>query len=282
MEWAADVGFVANVAGWYLVDVDETMGARDKVWVDPEPDAASGCALLKRPRQKGLPESGSDLWAEVLAAAIARLVLVPRADVAFAVDGELRHCVLSRRIQGQLVFGNELLSAASPDYPTLRTEPVHYNLDAIQRCLHDYAGSEPGLNAFESFAGYLVFDALIANTDRHHENWAVITESRSLAPTYDHGASLGFNASPQQRLDPEGFALRGRSGPFGTGLLELARQALDRVPSGCRDLWLDRVASLKRDDLDSLVAAVPSGWMSVAARTFVVNVVMINRERLLS
>ena len=86
-------------------------------------------------------------------------------------------------------------SARCPDM-TLTQLPV---------ALDGYAGSETGLSAFESFTGYLTFDALVGNTDRHHENWAVLTGSQSLAPTYDHGASLGFNASPARRARPGGL-----------------------------------------------------------------------------
>jgi hypothetical protein len=34
-----------------------------------------------------------------------------------------------------------------------------------------------GLSPQDAFVGYLVFDALIGNTDRHHENWG-ITDGR--------------------------------------------------------------------------------------------------------
>ena len=44
-------------------------------------------------------------------------------------------------------------------------------------------------------ASYAILDGLIANTDRHHENWMFFyhLERRSyqLAPSYDHGSSLG-------------------------------------------------------------------------------------------
>ena len=77
-----------------------------------------------------------------------------------------------------------------------------------------------GLSAWEVFVGYLVLDALIGNTDRHEENWAVIVSEsgRYLAPTFDHASSLGFLLSDPQRLErmsskdrnypPEAFAER--------------------------------------------------------------------------
>ena len=47
------------------------------------------------------------------------------------------------------------------------------------------------------FADYLVLDALIGNTDRHHENWGLLMKQVGdhlqgiLAPTFDHVSALG-------------------------------------------------------------------------------------------
>ena len=40
---------------------------------------------------------------------------------------------------------------------------------------HGYTGPENVTSSNELFVGYLLLDALIVNTDRHHANWAVIT-----------------------------------------------------------------------------------------------------------
>jgi hypothetical protein len=60
------------------------------------------------------------------------------------------------------------------------------------------------MGGFDVFAGYLVLDALIANRDRHEQNWAVLTPQLTttpemLAPTYDHASSLGFNLTDDKR-----------------------------------------------------------------------------------
>lgn len=34
------------------------------------------------------------------------------------------------------------------------------------------SGSAAGFAAFDQFCGYLLLDALVANRDRHEENWA--------------------------------------------------------------------------------------------------------------
>ena len=52
------------------------------------------------------------------------------------------------------------------------------------------------------FAGFLVFDAWIANTDRHAENWAVLTckrnGRRTLAASFDHGSALASGSQDEQ------------------------------------------------------------------------------------
>jgi hypothetical protein len=176
-----------------------------------------------------------------------------------------------------------LLSARNPDYPTAGVGRVPgYDLDAIEDALQPYAGSEEGMTAFESFAGYLTFDALISNTDRHHENWAVIRTIRRLAPTYDHGASLGFNVPEGRRADPVAAAARARARHFPDfgSLAALAHSALARLPQGKRDLWLSRMTSLTSDHLGEVVSEVPSSWMSESARTFVIGLVQANQRRL--
>lgn len=75
---------VVDVSAWTPED-DETLGARDKTWLRESAGAGAGWWLFKRPRARGLPEFGADLWAEVLASRIARLIRVSAADARFAV-----------------------------------------------------------------------------------------------------------------------------------------------------------------------------------------------------
>ena len=44
----------------------------------------------------------------------------------------------------------------------------------------DFIPVEGIQSGVEVFAGYLLLDALIGNTDRHHENWAVMVPRAEL------------------------------------------------------------------------------------------------------
>ncbi|MEI6363728.1 MAG: HipA domain-containing protein [Actinomycetes bacterium] len=276
-----DPAYVVDTTVWRAL-VDEQMGARDKEWLAAPASEGGGSWLFKRPRSLGLPELGADLWAEYIACRVARGVSVPAAEVRLAVRGPHRG-VISRQVGGDLAHGNELLAARNPTYQAGEKGRVPgYDLASIEAVLEPYEGSEPGLTAYESFAGYLAFDALIGNTDRHHENWAVLRDERRLAPTYDHGASLGFNVPILRRADAAAAAAKARSRHFSRvdSLVDLAFVALDRASQGVRDLWLARMAGLDEESVHVAVAEVPSDWMSESARTFVVDFVQANKRRL--
>jgi len=44
-------------------------------------------------------------------------------------------------------------------------------------------GLPTGPSAFDQFCGYLVLDALVANRDRHEENWAVLRDPAGVLST---------------------------------------------------------------------------------------------------
>jgi len=103
-----------------------------------------------------------------------------------------------------LVHGNELLLQLDDSYPLseryhMRQQTLDAVFGAFDKLEVTAAMSCRALSfsAAEVFCGYLVLDAWIGNTDRHHENWAVIArgQERILAPTYDHASSLGRNES---------------------------------------------------------------------------------------
>lgn len=162
-----------------------------------------------------------------------------------------------------------------------------YTLDAVEQVLDGIVGP-PGwehLTGFQVFAGYLVLDALIANTDRHPKNWALLERRndglRMVAPTFDHGSALGSGMSDERRMtrDPVAFCYRGKANPFtprGQGLVNLALEAVARARA---ELWLERVGSLHTEDIREALDA-PNGRLSVVASSFVEQVLTVNRRRL--
>lgn len=161
--------------------------------------------------------------------------------------------------------------------------------------------------AVDVFTGYLLLDALIGNTDRHHENWAVIQKYGfepiapglypRLAPTYDHASCLGRNepdAKRDERLrtrdkgnSVEAYADRCASAlyldasdrkPLRT--IDAFRHAAEIAPRAA-EAWTARLRSCGEDDLARLIAEVPRERCSTVAQEFATRIVLHNRTRLL-
>lgn len=271
----------------------EPMGTKRKYWFS---DRNRGPCLFKAIRSG----TGED-WAEKLAAEIATLLDIPHATYELAQDpadrGTISHTFV--RTGDSLVHGNELLTSFDPTYVEFDSSKARagYTVDAVLAALKKAEVSvDPEMNlpaeidtAGGLFAGYLMLDALIGNTDRHHENWAVVERTvsgarvRYLAPTFDHASSLGRNESPERmrvRLATkdssqtvEAYSARAKS-PFfsvhGKRLtpIESYREA-SLAHSKAAAYWLGKLRSLEIRMIEELLAAFPSELMPAPTPTFV-------------
>lgn len=310
---------IIDVSSWTPAEEPEWMGTRTKVWLeDPReklgseaPDVDKLLWLFKAVRCKDLPDGMrrcfEEDWAEWLATEIAFHLGVPAAQVRMAswsgMDGIISRSLLQDergcRLAGKLEHGNELLQAADPTYDKdQHGQAVGYTLEAVWTALEP-VGIPPGCElpvttATDLFAGILTLDALIANTDRHHENWGALASGseRWLAPTFDQGTCLGFQEPDGMRLryleratghGVDDWVRRGRSNHFEgrPGLVDLAADALRRVSRQVAVHWLERVEAFDLDWWRDTLDSVPEGRMSHHARNFAFEVVRLNRERLL-
>lgn len=291
---------ILDISGWELRD-DEPQGKNEKSWYR-EPGREAGAErdwLFKpAPRKPGAMPDGRE-WAEKLAELIAVELLVPVAPVEQAVhNGVLGTVCLNVNPASQPIqSGAALLSAVDSDFnPRARDssghspQAIHYVLGKVRKPL-TFEGPR-AFTSYDVFCGYLVLDALIANQDRHSQNWSVITVegARHLMETYDHGSSFGAGMKDERRelllSDDnafEGFLRRGKASRFEAGketsLRDFANGALMLASAGAREYWLDRVVLLNDENLERLVAETPG--MTVAASTFVTKLVIAEREGLI-
>lgn len=289
---------IVDASAWSLVR-SEQLGTKEKVWLE---DPKGGAWLFKQVRGDGGQTRGED-WAEKLAAEAAMALGLPAARIELATrpfaQGSSRG-VLSRYMLAErhsLTHGNELLAARSIGYPQSATGEVPgYTVSACFEALDGFA-VPPGVavpthraDARFLFVGYLVLDALVANTDRHHQNWAVGQAPDSpayLAPTFDHGSSLGFQESDKRKqwlLDRDGVArwtarakskFEGKPHP-----VEVALDALAQLPRLQAAEWRRRLVSYNLDWWRTTLERVPEERMSAVARDFAYHIVRLNREAL--
>lgn len=206
------------------------MGTKQKWWLAHR--SSGRMVLLKLAR----PNTGED-WSEKVAFEIAKCLGIPCPRVELAT---LEQCwaVLCWDFIGRrhfigtpeptlrsLIHGNELLLERDPDYPVneryrVSAHTVASVLEVLQAT--DHAGRANVLDGergdgFDMFVGYLLLDALIGNTDRHHENWGIITSPgrrKQLAPSYDHASSLGRELTDAKRSARLGSSGRGTVGGY--------------------------------------------------------------------
>jgi hypothetical protein len=285
-------------------ELNEQLGSKPKFWFRHSDGQRW---LFKYAR----PHTGEH-WAEKVAAEIANLMGLPHALVELArVDGAWGAMVCDFTSEGEqgLVHGNELLTGLDPQYPSTDTYHVRaHTLTAIHSVLEDAFVQVPpsldaphGFSAFETFVGYLALDALIGNTDRHHENWGILLNSSGpahaeLAPTYDHASSLGRELTDEVRERKYGahagaaavkrYCGKARSALF---LVPEARhpsspvsafRAAAQLAPRAGQFWLNRLR-LCQNALESSVEAVPSEAMSMGARRFCVQLLGTGAQTLL-
>lgn len=277
---------------------DEPLGTKEKFWVKNPEDGHPW--LFKFARAIHGDVRGED-WAEWIVHNLAEAIGIPTAEVRPAQcagrRGIVSRLITDPGVNQRLVHGNSLLAEANQGYdPGNRRENTGYTVEAVLSALRN-VGPPRGyedlscLSGFDVWAGYLLLDAWVGGRDRHHENWAVVSDpsNRTLAPSFDHGNALGFqegDARKQSCLDDPKqllrWAQRGRSHHFSgkPELVDLAHRALSVASPEARAYWHHAFSSFDEDISRSIVNCVPRVVMSEVSGNFVIALLASNRRRL--
>lgn len=258
----------------------------------------------------GRPNTGEN-WAEKACCEIARLLDLPHAEYELARWGDKKGVITPSVVpkNGGLILGNELLARVYDKYePAVRYKSGQHTLRRVITVLQQDIDTPIGWyqpqqvdNAIGVFIGYLLLDTLVANQDRHHENWGLITTLEyglTLAPTFDHASSLGRNETDINRSErlstkDKGYSVqsyvgKARSGFFSSRTSLKAMSTLDAF-SECAKAntraalyWLDRLYALTDSDFANVLYSIPDDFISQPAREFAHAMLITNRNRLLS
>lgn len=191
---------VISVPDQALISIEQ-LGTKQKFWFRDR-----GHSYLFK---EGRPNTGDD-WSEKAASELCELLDLPHAHYDLAIWKDRRGVVSHLFVppDGRLVHGNELLAKVVQEYPqTKRFGVPQHTVRRVLAVLRDHRIrlpiGWPGFPEVETardvFVGYLMFDAWIANQDRHHENWGLVGTLRSthLAPSFDHASSRGRQTQTQ-------------------------------------------------------------------------------------
>ncbi len=277
----------------------EHLGSKPKFWYrrsDDEPEW-----LFKYPQ-----ENTGQHWAEKIAGEIAELLNIPHGRVELATFEDKQGSVTESFVQNgaELVHGNQLLLGKVLGYHLVQKfRNSDHTLPNIWQAIDSvFATAEKIESAKQRFAEYLIFDALIGNTDRHHENWGVLRERvenqwhDTLAPSFDHASSLGRELrdtgpkKSRQRLLEAGqvgeYVEKGRGGIYWSETDSTAPSPLELVRRGCETNFchfgksLNNLIVLDMFSVRAVVERVPNNWVSPLAREFALALISYTLEEL--
>jgi len=252
--------------------------------------------------------SGNDL-AEVLACKIAHLLGIPHADYYLAVENDVRG-IISKNIvpRGErLIHGNELIIPVEIAKSKLRDPKylkehkigkIGFILRALEQWNEERGFVRKDVTAIHQFSEYLMLDCLIANQDRHYENWGILlTDEGSvhLAPTYDHASSFATTereTTMLERLDTRDenrslktFARRAKTQIYskdGARRLRTDEAFIDMVKSYPKETEgvLDKLKAVHQSQFTAIFESIPSSYASNTEKRFYNKLVSINKFRL--
>lgn len=302
-----------------IVEVDESrsedveqLGTKTKYWLR----SAQNKRILFKRDDLGIGED----WSEKIACELGALLGLPHVHYEMAVEKTSRKPgVISQSFVEEgsnLIHGNQLLFSALRNYPS-PTKPKNttsalvkdYTIDSVKEVIsnleipiENWQKELPnGINtALDVFSGYILFDALIGNQDRHHENWGAIQQETHLylAPIYDNAAGLARNLTDDKRKliletkdrrqNLEAFANRALSAFFKSkddkkrlstfnAFLEISIL----VPEA-KKIWLHQLRNIDRQKINCLLNQVPPSRMSEICRTFTEEYILINQKTIFS
>lgn len=267
---------------------DEALGSKTKFWFRQ----GGQHWLFKEAR-----DNTGEGWAEKIAAEVAALMGISAATVELA-EYEGRHGCASLMFvdsaRGEVLYhGNEILAGQVLGYdPAKKFRQSDHTLENIRIAIYKlFPKPEVHHSVLTALAGYLVLDALVGNTDRHHENWGLLLSPKlegntiagaelSVAPSFDHASSLGRELRDEKRLNimrsagVSAYVRKGKGAVFfapedahGANPLRLVEFGANRLG----EYFLPGLERLRRftiSDLDAVVDRVPDEHMSVAAKAF--------------
>lgn len=136
-----------------------------------------------------------ELWAEKIASELGKMLHLNMMNVYFAKSNRTIGVIMENFVPNghTLIEGADLLTKAIPSFNVNSLE--YYSIENIMNEIEAFKMEQ-------NFIDLCIFDALIAGTDRHCENWGIIDSGTDyyFAPIYDNGSSLGFNLH-QKKLE---------------------------------------------------------------------------------
>ena len=263
---------VIDISTWSQDLSIQASGTREKYWVQATKERKDKL-LFKIPKVRG------EIWAEKVAAEIGKSIDLNMMNVSFATHNEREGVLLENFSPNgiEMYDGGEILSTVVEQFNPKELDD--YSIENITKALDHF-------DLIDQFISVCVFDSLIANQDRHCENWAImlVKGNYEFSPIYDNGSSLGFNESEEvlreylrDEVRFKAFTNRAKT------LIEVngnrkpkVKQLMDYLSvhfAKTVNREIDRTQSLDYNKLNTILDKVPDHLMSDIQRDWVVKLI---------
>ncbi|PWK08434.1 HipA domain-containing protein [Tumebacillus permanentifrigoris] len=290
---------IFDVTQWQRTE-ESASGSKDKEWrICPE---SLRYGLIKKPvscleedRDPIKPHTG-EAWSEKIASEIGKSIGIRTHDVEIAYVDEVYCSLCWRFLDPQVEILEEGADLIDPfdrtyDRKKLRGEEVNYNMNLLYRVFTE-------LGMLHHLFDMIVFDALVGNTDRHQDNFGIITHLETaqivFAPLYDNASCLGRELlipDVQEKMtNPTSFEayisrspslIRTGTAKRGTKHFNLLESILEGSFSKEMRIAMDKVEFLASREIEQIVHSVPSEVMHDEYKRFVIRLLTTRRDRLL-
>ncbi len=295
-----------------ISDRPEALGTKEKFWLIP--DAPSGLPASPHLFKIGRPQTGEN-WAEKVCCEILGHVEISQSHLSLCCPRRRYGSSLRtfHAAGGSFIPANMIIAQTVPDYDgERRFRQFKYQLSTSLGMLRVMLTVRPPLATPDKYAhltaadflvGYLLFDTLVGNTDRHHENWGVVIVPGNgasapptfhLAPSFDHASSLGRNETDASRVrrltttdkrdSVEAYAMRSRTAFYGhadaTRTLtqsELICELRGAYPASTT-FWATIFSAIDSEVFESIFARISPELMSRDAARFALRIAVLNPD----
>jgi hypothetical protein len=233
-----------DITTWSTKEWFQTGGTRNKlIVVNPSnnSDYYFKCSLKRE-----VIDYKYEFWSEIIASEVGHFLGFDILKYDIAYNGKEVGCIsesMTKEGINKLSEGKQYLTAFRPTYnPELKSSKKEYNFQFIKNSL-----KFAGLNQFiNNIIQTIIFDAIIGNSDRHQENWGIITKLS--------------NSSTQTLIDKILFTRQTLIDKFlSTNYSNAAIYLLDDPISFARKLRLFLKRSIHLESLDSFSKIYDSG-----------------------
>ncbi len=192
-----------DISDWGKIEYTSTGGTRSKkIVIHPEEQKEYFFKGSKVIQETGEIRYPFEFWSEIISSKIGQYLGFKMLDynIAYmASDYQKIGCLSASMVehsQNKLTEGVSYLTGFDPSYrPTLPEHKKRYTFQLICNALNYFELEEH----IESIIDIIVFDSIVSNSDRHQENWGIITYFKETIDRFDKELNSG-NVSFGRRI----------------------------------------------------------------------------------